>query len=68
MVGISAVKHNWSDHKEKRILIKISQDCKDLLYQKADNISTWNMIKGPRKIPIKDITGILYGGKSATFL
>ena len=45
--GISGLKYNYANTKEKKVLINVSQDGKYLTYQGVDKISTWNLMKGP---------------------
>ena len=38
-----------------------------MLYQNVEKITMWSMIKGPTKVPLNSIAGIVYGSTTMTF-
>ena len=66
--GINAIKVNFSDNKLKQVVVKLSANCKTLLYGKRKVDRTcWDKIRGQTKLPLSEIVEIIYGGNTTAF-
>ena len=66
-LGIAARKYNYGDGAHKNVIVELSRDLTTLLYRNYEKPTSWSPTKGPSKVKLDDVQGILYGGTSATF-
>ena len=68
LTGIEAIKHNYSNTKYQKVILRLSKDKKSLKYKVLDQPkSLFTKLRGERTIRFNDITGFLFGAVSTTF-
>ena len=66
--GIQAVKLNWSDDRYKNVILRVSNDNKNLVYDNVNvNKTMWEKIKGSGTLAFNKIAGISYGATTSNF-
>ena len=68
-IGIMATKYNFTDNKNRKVIIQLSEDATTLSFwtPEDEGATFWQKMKGPTHIPLDRIKGILYGGTSGTY-